>query len=44
MPAPAKNPVTGALEEILTVRKTDTLVAVEAMPADKFNYKLRAMK
>ena len=41
-PAPAKNPVTGALRDILTVRETNTLAAIEAMPADKFNYKLRA--
>src|SRR5579859_1234474 len=38
-PAPAKNPVSGALREILPGRQKNTVAAVEAMPADKFSYK-----
>jgi hypothetical protein len=37
--APAKNPVTSALRDILTGRERNTVAAVEAMPADKFTYK-----
>jgi len=37
--APAKNPVTSALRDILTARETNTVAAVEAMPSDKFTYK-----
>jgi len=37
--APAKNPVSSALRDILPGRQKNTIAAVEAMPADKFNYK-----
>jgi uncharacterized damage-inducible protein DinB len=39
MPAQAKNPVSSALRDILPGRQKNTIAAVEAMPADKFNYK-----
>ncbi|MGO9403281.1 MAG: DinB family protein [Terriglobales bacterium] len=39
MPAPIKNPVSSALRDILPGRQKNTVAAVEAMPADKFNYK-----
>ena len=39
MPAPTKNPVSSALRDILPGRQKNTVAAVEAMPADKFNYK-----
>ncbi|MGZ7030137.1 MAG: DinB family protein, partial [Terriglobales bacterium] len=38
-PAPIKNPVSSALRDILPGRQKNTIAAVEAMPADKFNYK-----
>jgi uncharacterized damage-inducible protein DinB len=38
-PAPAKDPVSSALRDILPGRRKSTLAAVEAMPAEKFNYK-----
>jgi uncharacterized damage-inducible protein DinB len=38
-PAQTKNPVTTALRDILPGRQKNTVAAVEAMPADKFNYK-----
>jgi uncharacterized damage-inducible protein DinB len=38
-PAQAKNPVSTALRDILPGRQKSTIAAVEAMPADKFNYK-----
>jgi len=38
-PAPTKNPVSSALRDILPGRQKNTIAAVEAMPADKFNYK-----
>ena len=38
-PAQAKNPVSTALRDILPGRQKNTVAAVEAMPADKFNYK-----
>jgi hypothetical protein len=38
-PAPTKNPVSSALKDILPGRQKNTVAAVEAMPADKFNYK-----
>jgi len=38
-PAPAKDPVSSALRDILSGRRKNTVVAVEAMPAEKFNYK-----
>ena len=38
-PAPTKNPVSTALRDILPGRQKNTVAAVEAMPADKFNYK-----
>lgn len=38
-PAPAMNPVSTALRDILPGRQKNTVAAVEAMPADKFNYK-----
>ncbi len=38
-PAQTKNPVSGALRDILPGRQKNTIAAVEAMPADKFNYK-----
>jgi hypothetical protein len=34
-----KNPVSGALRDTLPNRQKNTIAAVEAMPADKFNYK-----
>src|SRR5450755_3984943 len=37
--APVKNPVSSALRDILPSRQKNTIAAVEAMPADKFNYK-----
>jgi len=39
-PAQTKNPVSTALRDILPGRQKNTVAAVEAMPADKFNYKL----
>jgi uncharacterized damage-inducible protein DinB len=38
-PAQIKNPVSSALRDILPNRQKNTIAAVEAMPADKFNYK-----
>ena len=38
-PAPIKNPVSSALRDILPGRQKNTIAAVEAMPAHKFNYK-----
>jgi uncharacterized damage-inducible protein DinB len=38
-PAQMKNPVSTALRDILPGRRKNTVAAVEAMPADKFNYK-----
>ena len=38
-PAQSKNPVSTALRDILPGRQKNTIAAVEAMPADKFNYK-----
>jgi uncharacterized damage-inducible protein DinB len=38
-PAQMKDPVSTALGNILPVRQKNTVAAVEAMPADKFNYK-----
>ena len=38
-PAQTKNPVSTALRDILPGRQKNTIAAVEAMPADKFNYK-----
>jgi DinB superfamily len=38
-PAQMKNPVSTALRDILPGRQKNTVAAVEAMPADKFNYK-----
>ena len=38
-PAQTKNPVSTALRDILPSRQKNTIAAVEAMPADKFNYK-----
>ncbi len=38
-PAPTKNPVSSALRDILPGRQKNTIAAVDAMPADKFNYK-----
>jgi len=37
--AQTKDPVGAALREILPGRQKNTVAAVEAMPADKFNYK-----
>jgi uncharacterized damage-inducible protein DinB len=37
--APIKNPVSSALRDTLPSRQKNTIAAVEAMPADKFNYK-----
>jgi uncharacterized damage-inducible protein DinB len=34
-----KNPVSSALRDILPGRQKNTIAAVEAMPADKFNYR-----
>jgi len=39
VPAPTKNPISSALRDILPGRQKNTIAAVEAMPADKFNYK-----
>ena len=38
-PAPRKNPVSSALRDILPGRRKNTIAAVEAMPAEKLNYK-----
>ena len=38
-PAPMKDPVSTALRDILPGRQKNTVAAVEAMPAEKFNYK-----
>lgn len=38
-PAPVKDPVSSALRDILPSRQKNTIAAVEAMPADKFNFK-----
>jgi len=38
-PAQIKNPVSSALRDTLPSRQKNTIAAVEAMPADKFNYK-----
>jgi len=38
-PGPIKNPVSSALRETLPARQKNTVAAVEAMPADKFDYK-----
>jgi hypothetical protein len=38
-PAPVKNPVSSALRDILPGRQKNTIAAIEAMHADKFNYK-----
>jgi uncharacterized damage-inducible protein DinB len=38
-PAQMKSPVGAALRDILPGRQKNTIAAVEAMPADKFNYK-----
>jgi hypothetical protein len=38
-PGQMKNPVSTALRDILPGRQRNTVAAVEAMPADKFNYK-----
>ena len=38
-PLPVKNPISSALREVLPNRQKNTIAAVEAMPADKFNYK-----
>jgi uncharacterized damage-inducible protein DinB len=35
----SKNPVTDVLREMLTGRAKNTIAAVDAMPADKFNFK-----
>jgi hypothetical protein len=35
----AKNPVSDVLREMLPGRQKNTVAAIEAMPADKFNYK-----
>ena len=39
MPELVKNPVSSALRDILPGRQKNTVAAVEAMPAEKFNYK-----
>jgi DinB superfamily len=39
VPAETQNPVSAALREILPGRQKNTVAAIEAMPADKFNYK-----
>ncbi|MGB2603218.1 MAG: DinB family protein [Candidatus Sulfotelmatobacter sp.] len=41
-PAQTTNPVSTALRDILPSRQKNTVAAVEAMPADKFNYKASA--
>jgi DinB superfamily len=38
-PAETKNPVSAALRDTMPGRRKNTVAAVEAMPADKFNYK-----
>ncbi len=38
-PAPTKDPISSALRDILPGRQKNTVAAVEAMPAEKFNYK-----
>jgi uncharacterized damage-inducible protein DinB len=38
-PAPTKDPVSSALRDIVPGRRKNTVAAVEAMPAEKFNYK-----
>ena len=38
-PAPTKDSVSSALRDILPGRRKNTVAAVEAMPAEKFNYK-----
>src|SRR4029077_5944308 len=38
-PAPTKDPVSSALRDIMPGREKNTVTAVKAMPADKFNYK-----
>jgi uncharacterized damage-inducible protein DinB len=38
-PAPTKDPVSSALRDILPGRQKNTVAAVEAMPAEKLNYK-----
>lgn len=38
-PVPVKNPVTAALNMLLPRSRNNTLGAISAMPADKFNYK-----
>jgi len=38
-PAPTKDPVSSTLRDILSGRRKNTIAAVEAMPAEKFNYK-----
>lgn len=38
-PDPAKNPVSAALRDTLPARQKNTIAAVDAMPADQFNYK-----
>jgi uncharacterized damage-inducible protein DinB len=38
-PAPTKDPVSSALRDILPGRRKNTVASVEAMPAEKFNYK-----
>jgi hypothetical protein len=38
-PPPTKDPVSSALRDILPGRQKNTVAAVEAMPAVKFNYK-----
>ena len=37
--AQTKNPISSALRDIAPGRQKNTIAAVEAMPADKFNYK-----
>jgi uncharacterized damage-inducible protein DinB len=38
-PAPTKDPVSSALRDILPGRRKNTVAAIEAMAAEKFNYK-----
>ena len=38
-PTPTKDPVSSALRDILPGRRKNTVASVEAMPAEKFNYK-----
>lgn len=38
-PLMVKNPISAALRDIMPARVSNTVAAVEAMPADKFNYK-----